>query len=157
MIRDNYGHKCCETSPVPVFSFCSRMRLIEFHCYRTYLQFSISREEVMKKAKTLNVIYMLYSYPHIQIPLTGYVGLLYIITQYRCGYCKLEWLWRYAEGTLQLLYNLCGTSCLATPSCSNHKGTVLYDTYLASRRNLDVYLTLSYLWNWIKIYFKVHS
>ena len=34
---------------------------------------------------------------HILIPLTGYVGL---VTQYRCGYCKSQYLWGHYEATL---------------------------------------------------------
>ena len=60
------------------------------------------------------------------------------VTQYCCGYYKLEYLWRYYEGTLMLLWRATMHPVAAehphstlngTPNCSSPIGTDLYETH----------------------------
>ena len=70
------------------------------------------------------------------------------IMQYRCGYCKLKYLWGFYEGTLDAIVtgttphevaaeyphsNLQGTS----PTCSGHSSTALHTTYVASQKEFS--------------------
>ena len=80
---------------------------------------------------------------HIQIPLTSYVvSYIYAVTLW---YCKLGVTVRvYCNYTnsycaLQYLLSLSQRTLTATSICSNHSGTVLYETNIASQRNLHVY------------------
>ena len=55
----------------------------------------------------------------------------------------------YTEGTLQLLHCMVAPvevateypqgTLTATPTCSSHSGTALYESYVADQKNLDVY------------------
>ena len=64
------------------------------------------------------------------------------VTQYHCGYCKLEYVWGYYEGTLMLLWQATAHPVAAesphrtlngTPTCSSHIGTALYETHVAGQ------------------------
>ena len=57
-------------------------------------------------------------YVQIQIPLTGYVGL--IMMQYHWGYCMLKYQWGYFEGMLQLPwqeYRVCSSCSVEESGC----------------------------------------
>ena len=70
--------------------------------------------------------------------------------QYRCGYCKLEYPWGYHEGTLEATVTEATAHPVAaeyphstlndTPTCSSLSGTVLDETHVPVKRNLDVYV-----------------
>ena len=64
------------------------------------------------------------------------------ITQYRYGYCKLEYLWGYYECTLRLLWQTTAhpvaveyphSTLNGTPTCSSHIGTALNKTQVADQ------------------------
>ena len=70
---------------------------------------------------------------HIQIPLSGYVGL---ITQYHCDNCKLKYLCGYYEATVMeaaVAAEYPHSTFNGTPSCSSHGSTPLYETHVAGQ------------------------
>ena len=78
---------------------------------------------------------------HIQIPLSGYV------VPHSTPVATASW--SSCKGMLQgtaLRYSSCWSSVpqctlTATPTCSHHSGTALYETYAVGQRNPDVYYT----------------
>ena len=64
------------------------------------------------------------------------------IMQYCCGYCRMAYpqaatAWMVPTITVAAEYP--HSTLKGTPTCSSHRGTALYETYVAGWRNLDVY------------------